>query len=217
MRRKLRDVDSLDATARAYWPALGQRCRRPLPSAHVLNQCNQCIRKKIEQTAMIKSVSGLRGEGAQESSKTFVLVHGAWHGGWCWTRVAERLRGAGHRVFTPTLTGLGDRAHLLSPQVGLDTFVQDVVVTLEMEDLTDSILVGHSFAGAPITGAADRVPERITHLVYLDAALPQNGESVFSRFPPQIVAERRKLAQETSGGLTLPVPPPSSFGVEAQE
>jgi pimeloyl-ACP methyl ester carboxylesterase len=167
---------------------------------------------------MIKPiVAGLRGDRTQESPKTFVLVHGAWHGGWCWTRVAERLRGAGHRVFTPTLTGLGDRAHLLSPQVSLDTFVQDVVATLEMEDLTDGILVGHSFAGAPITGAADRVPERIAHLVYLDAALPQNGESVFSRFSPQIVAERRRLAQETSGGLTLPAPPPSAYGVEAQE
>ena len=152
-----------------------------------------------------------------QSPKTFVLVHGAWHGGWCWTRVAERLRDAGHRVFTPTLTGHGDRAHLLSPQVGLDTFVQDIVATLEMEELTDVILVGHSFGGAPITGAADRVPDRIAHLVYLDAALPQNGESVFSRFSPQIVAERRKLAQETGGGLTLPAPPPSAYGVEAQE
>src|SRR5215831_8725724 len=114
-----------------------------------------------------------RSTRAARSPKTFVLVHGAWHGGWCWTRVAERLRGAGHRVFTPTLTGLGDRAHLLSPQVGLDTFVQDIVATLEIEDLTDSILVGHSFAGATITGAADRVPERIAHLTYLAASLPQ--------------------------------------------
>jgi pimeloyl-ACP methyl ester carboxylesterase len=167
---------------------------------------------------MIKPVvAGLRGDRTEESPKTFVLVHGAWHGGWCWTRVTERLRGAGHRVFTPTLTGLGDRAHLLSPQVSLDTFIQDIVATLEMEELTHTILVGHSFAGAPITGAADRVPERIAHLVYLDAALPQNGENVFSRFSPQIVAERQKLAQGSSSGLTLPAPPPSSFGVEARE
>src|SRR5262249_30506144 len=121
------------------------------------------------------------------------------------------------RVFTPTLTGHGDRAHLLSPQVGLDTFVQDIVATFEMEELTDVILVGHSFGGAAITGAAGRVPDRIAHLFYLDAALPQNGESVFSRFSPQIVAERRRLAQETSDGLTLPAPPPGSFGVTVEE
>ncbi|WP_119269337.1 alpha/beta fold hydrolase [Taklimakanibacter deserti] len=150
-------------------------------------------------------------------SLTFVLVHGAWHGGWCWARVAERLRGAGHRVLTPTLTGHGERAHLLTPEVGLDTFIQDIIAALETDEVTDAVLVGHSLAGGPITGAADRVPERIAHLIYLDAALPQDGESVFSRYAPEIVAERRKLAQETSGGLTLPAPPPASFGVTAKE
>ena len=149
--------------------------------------------------------------------RTFVLVHGAWHGGWCWARVSARLQAAGHRVLAPTLTGHGERAHLLTPEVGLETYIQDIVTALETEEVADAILVGHSLAGGPITGAADRSPERIADLVYLDAALPQDGESVFSRYAPEIVAKRRKLAQETSGGLTLPAPPPQSFGVTAEE
>jgi pimeloyl-ACP methyl ester carboxylesterase len=166
---------------------------------------------------MTKRVAGPRGSRARASAKTFVLVHGACHGGWCWTRVAERLRDAGHPVLTPTLTAHGDRVHLLSPEVGLDTFIEDIVATLEMEEVTDAILVGHSFAGGPITGAADRVPERIAHLVYLDALLPQNGESALSFLSPELAAERRKLAKETSGGLTYPAPPPGIFGVTAPE
>jgi pimeloyl-ACP methyl ester carboxylesterase len=154
-----------------------------------------------------------RGSPAQ----TFVLVHGACHGGWCWARVAERLRDAGHRVLTPTLTGHGDRVHLLSPDVGLATYIEDIVATLEMEEVAEAILVGHSFAGGPITGAADRVPERIAHLVYLDAFLPRNGESVFSFLAPELVAARRKLAGETSGGLTYPAGSPGSFAVTAPE
>jgi pimeloyl-ACP methyl ester carboxylesterase len=161
---------------------------------------------------MIKPV-----EPQASSVKTFVLVHGAWHGGWCWARVGERLRAAGHRVLTPTLTGHGERAHLLSPEIGLDTFVQDIVAVLETEEVTGAILVGHSFGGLPITGAADRVPERIAHLVYLDASLLQNGESLFDRLPPELIAERRRRAQETSGGLTMPVPSPGSFGVTRPE
>lgn len=145
---------------------------------------------------------------------SFVLVHGAWHGGWCWVRVADRLRAAGQRVYTPTLTGLGDRAHLLSPAVGLETFIDDVVGTLETEALTGTILVGHSYGGVPITGAADRVPDRVAHLVYLDAMLPQNGRSILSLVAPALAAERRRQAQATSGGLTFPPPPAGAFGVE---
>jgi pimeloyl-ACP methyl ester carboxylesterase len=166
---------------------------------------------------MIERVAGRRKSRARAPAKTFVLVHGACHGGWCWTRVAERLRDAGHPVLTPTLTGHGDRAHLLSPAVGLDTFIEDIVATLEMEEVTDAILVGHSFAGGPITGAADRVPERIAHLVYLDSFLLQNGESVFSFLAPELVATRRKLAKKTSGGLTYPAPHPGVFGVTAPD
>src|SRR3954453_21148411 len=100
---------------------------------------------------------------------TFVLVHGAWHGGWCWRRVAPLLRVAGHAVYTPTLTGLGERAHLLTREVGLETHIRDTVNVLECEELNDVILVGHSYGGIVITGTAERAPERVGHLVYLDA------------------------------------------------
>jgi pimeloyl-ACP methyl ester carboxylesterase len=145
--------------------------------------------------------------------KTFVLLHGAWHGGWCWGKVAAILRGRGHTVLTPTQTGLGERSHLLSKSITLDTFVNDVVNVLKFEDLKDVILVGHSFGGPPITGAADRAPERIKQLVYLDAAMLQNGQSVFSLLPPELVAARRKAAEETSGGVSIPPPPAASFGI----
>ena len=150
---------------------------------------------------------------AQSTPKTYVLVHGAWHGGWCWRRVADRLRAAGHRVFTPTQTGLGERSHLLSKDITLDTFTQDVVNVIEFEELSDVILVGHSFGGSPISGAAERVPEKIKHLVYLDAFILEGGQSPFDVLPRDIVTSRQKAAQESSGGLSTPVPPPSSFGV----
>ena len=95
---------------------------------------------------------------AQSSSKTYVLVHGAWHGGWCWKEVAESLRRMGHRVSTPTQTGLGERKHLLSKDITLDTFVADIVNHIEAEELNDVILVGHSFGGSSITGTADKFP-----------------------------------------------------------
>ena len=94
------------------------------------------------------------------NSATFVLVHGAWHGGWCWRRVAEPLRHMGHTVFTPTLTGLGERAHLLTPTVDLITHVRDIVGVIEVEELENVVLVGHSYAGMVITGAADATTSR---------------------------------------------------------
>ena len=110
--------------------------------------------------------------------RTYVLVHGGGHGGWCYQRVAALLRKEGHDVYTPTLTGLGERAHLLRPEVDLDTHITDVLGVLKYEGLQDVILVGHSYGGMVITGIADRAPERIGHLVFLDAATPVNGESL---------------------------------------
>ena len=147
------------------------------------------------------------------SPRTFVLVHGMWHGGWCWNGVADLLRSRGHRVTTPTLTGLGERAHLLSPDLTLDTFVTDVVQHLRYEELSDVVLVGHSFGGAPISGAADRARERIAELIYLDAAVMEDGESRMSVSAPELTHERIEAAQESSGGLSLPAPPPAAFGV----
>jgi len=110
--------------------------------------------------------------------RTYVLVHGGGHGGWCYQRLAPLLRKEGHEVYTPTLTGLGERAHLLRPDVDLDTHITDVVSLLKYEGLTDVILVGHSYRGMVITGIADRAPDRVGHLVFLDAATPVNGESL---------------------------------------
>lgn len=107
----------------------------------------------------------------------FVLVHGAWHGGWCWRDVRRILEDNGHTVFTPTLTGLGERSHLLSPDTDLETHIADVVNLLVWEELNDVILVGHSYGGMVITGVADRAKDRLRHIVYLDAFLPVDGES----------------------------------------
>jgi pimeloyl-ACP methyl ester carboxylesterase len=114
---------------------------------------------------------------------TFVLVHGGSHGGWCYGRVARRLRDAGHEVYAPSLTGLADRKHLLSPGVDLETHITDIVNLMDYEDLKDVVLVGHSYGGMVITGVADRAPGRVGRLVYLDAAHPSNGESLADNTP----------------------------------
>jgi pimeloyl-ACP methyl ester carboxylesterase len=150
---------------------------------------------------------------AETTGQTFVLVHGAWHGGWCWARVAGRLRAAGHQVFTPTQTGLGERKHLLSKNITLDTFTKDVANLIEAEELSKVVLVGHSFGGLVISGVADAMPDRIHRLVYLDSLIVEGGKTPFDAFAPEIAAARTKAAEETSGGLSLPVPAPSAFGV----
>ena len=109
---------------------------------------------------------------------TFVLVHGAWHGGWCWKKVAPLLRAAGHDVFTPTLTGLGERVHLLAPEIDLATHVDDILGVLEYEDLNNVVLVGHSYGGMVISGVAARAGPRLARLVYLDAFLPEDGKAL---------------------------------------
>lgn len=166
------------------------------------------------EAAAAGSASGGAGEQALQ---TYVLVHGAWHGGWCWGKVAERLRAAGNRVFTPTMTGLGDRAHLIAPDVGLATFIEDVVSTIEMEDLGDVVLVGHSFGSAVIGGVADAQADRIRRLVFLDSFLVQSGQSPFDQLPSETVEARRASAIKASGvyGETLAMAPPSpsAFGV----
>lgn len=116
---------------------------------------------------------------------TFVLVHGGWGGGWLWQHVSMRLRSAGHEVYAPTLTGLGERVHLAHPGVDLDTHVLDIVNLLEAEDLYNVVLVGHSYGGMPVTGVSERVPERLAHLVYLDAFVPRDGDSLLDLLLPQ--------------------------------
>jgi pimeloyl-ACP methyl ester carboxylesterase len=121
---------------------------------------------------------------------TYVLVHGGAHGGWCYQRVARILRSAGHEVYTPTLTGVGERSHLLRVGIDLDLHIQDIVAVLHYEDLREVILVGHSYGGMVITGVADRAAARIGRLVYLDAATPANGQSLVDVAGPIIEAVR---------------------------
>lgn len=138
----------------------------------------------------------------------FVIVHGAWGGAWSWNRyIGPMLREAGHDVHTVTLTGLGERAHLASPDVGLDTHIQDVVNVLFYEDLSNVILVGHSYGGMVITGVADRVPERLSQLVYLDAATPSDGQSSAAMGGPARNQERIELAQREGDGWLVPPGP----------
>jgi len=121
-----------------------------------------------------------------------------------WPRVAALLASAGHPVFTPTLTGLGERAHLLGLAVELDTFVADVAGMIESEELDDTVLVGHSFAGSVISSLAERMSRRIRHLVYLDALMAGRGERPFDQLPSEVKATRRDAAQRSSGGPSLP-------------
>jgi pimeloyl-ACP methyl ester carboxylesterase len=141
-----------------------------------------------------------------------VLVHGAWHGGWCWQRVGDRLRQAGQRVFAPTLTGVGERRHLLSAAVDLETHIEDVLGVLEAEELEDVVLVGHSYAGLVISGVAGRARARLRRLVYLDALLVEDGQSWAQAFPPEVTEARRKSATMTHGVKTLPAPDPAIYG-----
>jgi pimeloyl-ACP methyl ester carboxylesterase len=117
---------------------------------------------------------------------TYVLVHGGGHGGWCYQRVARLLRSAGHEVYAPTMTGVGERSHLVSPHVDLDLHIQDIVAVLHYEDLRDVILAGHSYGGMVVTGVADRAADRVGRLVYLDAANPVNGQSLVDVSGPYI-------------------------------
>jgi pimeloyl-ACP methyl ester carboxylesterase len=145
---------------------------------------------------------------------TFVLVHGAWSGGWKWRFVAPILRHAGHEVHTPTLTGLGERAHLANPDIDLDLQIQDVVALMEMEDLRDVVLLGHSYGGMVVTGAAERCPERIRRLVYLDAFVPEDGRCALDYVLPERAAGFREQGERT--GFVEP-PPPSLWGVVKPE
>lgn len=147
------------------------------------------------------------------STRTYVLVHGAFHGGWCWRRVADRLQAAGHRVFTPTCTGAGERLHLLTAEGGLETAVTDIINVLIFEELQQVVLVGHSFGGVVITGVADCEPDRIAHLVYLDGTVLEDGECAFDCLSTELAAKRMQDAHRTTGGLTMPPPPPATFGV----
>jgi pimeloyl-ACP methyl ester carboxylesterase len=144
----------------------------------------------------------------------YVLVHGAWWGSWCWSRVRSLLAAEAHQVFTPTLTGLADRSHLLSREVSLDTHIADVVNLMIWEDLRDVVLVGQSYGGVVARHVADRMPDRIRSLVYLDAFVPDNGKALCDYLPDGGKAFR-ELAAAHGDGWKIPPPPASFFGVGA--
>jgi pimeloyl-ACP methyl ester carboxylesterase len=148
---------------------------------------------------------------------TFVLVHGAWHGSWCWKRVRKALQALGHEVFTPTLTGVADRVHLLSPQVNLDTHITDVVNLIRWEELSDVVLCGHSYGGCVISGVADRIPDRIGALVYLDAFVLQNGQSLHDALPPPMRDGQVEQARQSGEGWKVPPIPAEAFHVNARD
>lgn len=143
---------------------------------------------------------------------TYVLVHGAFRGGWCWKPVAARLRARGHGVHAPTLTGLGERSHLMHAGVSLETFIEDIAQLLHYEDLHDVVLVGHSFAGSVVSALADRMPERLRHLVYLDALVLESGMSPAIRSPDLVAAYERR-ASKAGTPLTIPPGRPQHAGI----
>ncbi|QBD81297.1 alpha/beta hydrolase [Ktedonosporobacter rubrisoli] len=140
---------------------------------------------------------------------TYVFVAGGGWGGFIWREVASRLRGHGHEAFTPTLTGVGERVHLASPQIDLETHVQDILGVLEYEDLHKVILVGHSYGGTVITAVAERVPERLAQLVYLNGLIPQDGQSAWDVTDPGLRARMQQRVREQGDGWRL-LPPPGA-------
>ncbi len=147
---------------------------------------------------------------------TFVIAHGAWSGGWAWKKIRQRLRARGHEVFTPTYTGLGERAHLARLEFGLETHVRDVLGVLEYEDLSDVVLLGHSYGGMVATGAADRAPQRIRRLAYLDAFAPRDGQSVFDLVGAEERARRLEAVKTVGDGWQLP-PNPAPDDTSAED
>ncbi len=163
------------------------------------------------------AVSHAAGPAASRG-RSYVLVHGGYHGGWCWSRVTPILWRGGHRVFTPTITGCGERSHLLDKSLRLDTAIKDIVQVIEAEELNDVVLVGHSIGGIYIAGVADLIPERIGRLVFLDSVLLDSGQTMLSFLPPDRQEALRKAAAQ-SGGISAPKPPAKLFGLgdEADE
>lgn len=145
--------------------------------------------------------------------KTFVLVHGAWYGGWCWDAVAHALRARGHTVTAPTCPGLGEQAHLLSKDLSLSTFITSISNHIRYENLSDVILVGSGFGGVVISGVADRMPQLLKSLVFVDAMVLDSGLSVFEAQPAAVTKKRLEQVERQGKGIAIPAPPASSYGV----
>jgi pimeloyl-ACP methyl ester carboxylesterase len=163
----------------------------------------------VPAAAVGAAASSTGASMAPATASTFVLVHGAWHGGWCWRDVAHGLRAAGHAVFTPTLTGLGERVHLASPSIDLATHAADVIQVFEAEELQDVILVGHSYAGHVIPLVADAIRARIRQMIFLDAVVARDGQPFLA---PEVGAARARVAID---GYLDPPPGLEFFGIPA--
>lgn len=181
---------------------------------------------QVRRLSLMMIPCGLRSQAAlhhigKMAMRQFVLVPGAWHGAWCWSRVLPLLRSAGHIAHAVTLTGLGDRAHLLSADIRLHTHIQDVLGVIACEELDDVVLVGHSYAGMVITGVADALGRDrrrvLSHLVYIDAIVPHPGESWSSQQPPEVTASRINSAMTEGHGIAIPPPDPKSFGLQGAD
>ena len=164
-------------------------------------------RSALGAMAAVSAVVASGATQAQTAPKTFVLVHGTWHGGWCWRRVADALERKGHKVYAESLTGLGDRSHLLTKDVNLTTHVNDVVNLIRWEDLKDIVLVGHSSAGFVITQAAEQIGPSVASIVYLDAFVPQPGDSLISLANP---APRKAMEDAVARGDLVAKPVPAA-------
>ncbi len=173
-----------------------------LPSSHV-----------GDRASSLPAVSQTKITPQAIDKANYVLVHGGWHGGWCWNRVSPLLRAAGHDVWTPTLTGLADRAHALTPETDLETHIRDIASLLVFEDLARVILVGHSYAGMVITGVAAEAPDRIAHVVYLDAFVPQEGDSLLKLLLPEREFYYRTSAELRDRIWRVPPPPVDALGI----
>ncbi len=163
----------------------------------------------VAAVAMLSACAATLPAPAAGARRHYVLVHGAWHGAWAWQRLAPRLRSAGHTVSTPSLSGLGERSHHAPGRAGLDVHVQDIVNHLQMEDLGQVVLVGHSYAGCVVSGVLAAGTGRVAHAIYLDAFVPVEGQGLATFVPPAVRADYERLA--AADGL-VPPPPPDSWG-----
>ena len=172
----------------------------------------RATRRSTMAAALVSSFAAtIRVAAAQTAPKTFLLVHGAWHGGWCWRRVADLMESRGHKVFAPTMTGLGERSNFLVKGIDVSTHVTDIANVIAWENLSDIVLVGHSYGGTIINGVAERMSDKIASIVFLDAFLPENGERLVEKSTP---AFRESIAAAIGRGeIAFKSPPASAFGV----
>ena len=173
-------------------------------------------RRSFLKTVGLGLVAGSlsRQSHAQARGKTFLVAHGAWSAGWCWRKMHPLMAAAGHRLITPTYTGLGEREHLANPSITLETHIEDLLGVIKFEQLSSLVLIGHSYGGMVATGVADRVPDRIAKLVYLDAFVPTNGQSLLDLMPPGGAERMRERVRSGDGWRLPPNPIPADTAEE---